>query len=147
MTHHCPRSNWTGPESELRRGICPRCAETTLYEDCSVRRVDKPIVFTDEQGNEFCLRTFPGHTGKHGEFWRYGEGRDATPDDLARAGYTPSAENGEVQRLCLESAKRTRELKALRALETRLRAAPARMPYPLRDDVLALLEAIDEARK
>lgn len=68
-------------------------------------------------------------------------------DDLARAGYTPSAENGEVQRLCLEAAKRTRELKALRDLETRLRAAPARMPYPLRDDVLALLKAIDEARK
>jgi hypothetical protein len=40
-----------------------------------------------------------------------------------------------------------RELEALRALEARLRAAPARMPYPLRDDVLALLEAVDEARK
>lgn len=37
MTHHCPRSNWTGPESELRRGICPKCAETTLYEDCQAR--------------------------------------------------------------------------------------------------------------
>lgn len=40
-THHCPRSNWSGPESELRRGICPKCAETTLYEDCSVREVKK----------------------------------------------------------------------------------------------------------
>jgi hypothetical protein len=44
MTHHCPRSNWTGPESALRRGICPKCAETTLYEDCSVRPVADSIV-------------------------------------------------------------------------------------------------------
>lgn len=131
MTHHCPRSNWTGPESELRRGICPKCAEMTLYEDCSVRPM--AITFTDGEGRFHVLRV--------------DDESNATPDDLARAGYTPSAENGEVQRLCLESAKRTRELKALRDLETRLRAAPARMPYPLRDDVLALLEAIDEARK
>lgn len=131
MTHHCPRSNWTGQESELRRGICPRCAKTTLYEDCSVRPM--AITFTDGEGRFHVLRV--------------DDESNATPDDLARAGYTPSAENGEVQRLCLEAAKRTRELKALRDLETRLRAAPARMPYPLRDDVLALLEAIDEARK
>lgn len=35
VIHHCPRSNWTGPESDIRKGICPGCAGTTLYEDCS----------------------------------------------------------------------------------------------------------------
>lgn len=100
------------------------------------------IKFTDGEGNEWTLQAEQSEEGRGGCLIR-----SATPDDLARAGYTPSAENAEVQRLCLESAKRTRELKALRDLETRLRAAPARMPYPLRDDVLALLEAIDEARK
>jgi hypothetical protein len=156
MTHHCPRSNWTGPESELRRGICPKCAGTTLYEDCSVRRVD--ITFTDEQGNEFCLRTFPGHTGKHGEFWRYGEGRDATPDDLARAGYIAVSEAKSVIRDEMASAREPildrlralkRELYALRAFEDQARNAleNGRWEGPAISEGLLLLKAIDEARK
>jgi hypothetical protein len=54
MTHHCPRSNWTGPESELRRGVCPKCAETTLYEDCSVRPL--AITFTDDANSGRVLK-------------------------------------------------------------------------------------------
>lgn len=131
MTHHCPRSNWTGPESELRKGICPRCAETTLYEDCSVRPL--AITFTDGEGRFHVLRV--------------DDESNATPDDLARAGYTPSAENVEVQRLCLEAAKRTRELEALRAIEHRLRNSRAIIPYPMRDQLIELLAAVEEARK
>jgi hypothetical protein len=40
-----------------------------------------------------------------------------------------------------------RELVALWSLEQHLRRASDRMPYPLRDEVAALLKAIDEARK
>jgi hypothetical protein len=53
MTYHCPRSNWTGPESELRKGICPKCAESTLYEDCRVR----PVTITNRTHAHGCLYT------------------------------------------------------------------------------------------
>ena len=133
-THHCPRSNWTGQESELRRGICPKCAETTLYEDCSVRPM--AITFTDGEGNTWKLIAA-------GLEWD--DSANVTPADLALAGYTPSAENVEVQRLCLEAAKRTRELEALRDLERHIRSKLTDDPRLIR--ILGLLEAIDEARK
>jgi hypothetical protein len=145
-THHCPRSNWTGPESELRKGICPKCAETTLYEDCSVRPMtDKPITFTDEHGNEWTLQAEQSERAPGGCLIRA-----ATPDDLARAGYTPSAENTDVQRLCLEAAKRTRELDALRAIEQHVRTGRCLHSSPTPGptcETCALLAAVEEARK
>lgn len=100
------------------------------------------IKFTDGEGNEWTLQAEQSEEGRGGCLIR-----SATPDDLARAGYTPSAENGEVQRLCLEAAKRTRELKALRAIEHRLRNSRAIIPYPMRDQLIELLAAVEEARK
>jgi hypothetical protein len=95
------------------------------------------ITFRDDDGNEWTL------------VWRRPEGplREATAEDLSLAGYTPSAENAEVQRLLMACAKRTRELEALRALETRLRSATDQITHPLREDLAPLLKAIDEARK
>lgn len=87
MTHHCPRSNWTGPESELRKGICPKCAEMTLYEDCSVRPM--AITFTDGEGNHLELIVGSHIPRNQAEFWRH-----ATQEDLARAGFEPNPCHG-----------------------------------------------------
>jgi hypothetical protein len=117
-THHCHRSNWTGPESELRRGICPKCAETTLYEDCSVRPM--AITFTDGEGRFHVLRV--------------DDESNATPDDLARAGYVPAFDKEKL---------------LLQRLETHVRNPPRNDSERARwdSDLLDLLKAIDEARK
>lgn len=122
MTHHCPRSNWTGPESELRNGICPGCAGTTLYEDCEVRRVDgrrppPPEVLADALQDRI----------------------HSTSGRLLRVQPIIGArERREVDAM-------RRELEALRALERHVRSQLTDDPRLI--PVLDLLKAIDEARK
>lgn len=153
MTHHCPRSNWTGPESELRRGICPKCAVTTLYEDCEVRPM--AITFTDGEGNEWALLASRNPSinpsGRKPKDRLIGV-RDATPSDLSLAGYEPPLTvRGHIDLLrslgyFVENPKAIgSEIRALRALEQHIRSQLTDDPKLI--PVLDLLKAIDEARK
>lgn len=102
---------------------------------------DKPITFRDDDGNELELIVGSHIPRSQAEFWRH-----ATPDDLARCNYVQVDEyNSVLSRAGFVTS--VDETAALRALERHLRKAWDRMPYPLRDEVDALLKAIDEARK
>lgn len=93
-----------------------------------------PITFTDEQGVEWTLlkRSWPPDNAGSART------REATPDDMARAGYSPHT--FEIER----------ELDALRALAAHVRAGRCLHSSPTPGptcETCALLKAIDEARK
>lgn len=73
-------------------------------------------------------------------------GRNATPDDLARAGYVQADQyNALLHRAGFVTSGA--ELEALRALAEHVRASSGKVTYPLRRELAALLKAIDEARE
>jgi hypothetical protein len=142
-----PGKDWTRVPSGRIPVVLERVADVDWSHTPVV--VPKPITFTDAEGREWSLRAEQSEHEPGGCLMR-----DATPDDLERAGYAALTEVRHVlgEELRTEMARATAPMSStLDAIERELRALRALYTYvtTLENDryVTTLLKAIDEARE
>lgn len=143
-TCHCqhPKLAELDEEQPTRGVFVPSHARNTIAGPfpVTIAAPPQPITFRDDEGREWTLikaRVVPGEE-------LFPDQQDATPDDLAGAGYVQLDEyNALLQRTGFVSPGR--ELEALRALAKHVRTQAVSGYWHA--TLIDLLEAVDEARE